>query len=521
MSLLRSIATIGGLTAVSRVLGFARDALMAALLGAGPVADAFFVALRFPNLFRSLFAEGAFSAAFVPIFVGTLSGEGRTKAIVFAEQALAVLTTALLAFVILVEALMPLAIRLMAPGFIGTPTFDLAVEFSRLTFPYLIFISLTALQGGVLNGLGRFAAPAATPILLNLSLITALLGTGPLMPTMGHALAWGVVAGGVVQFLWLIVSCGRDGVWLRMPRPRLTADVRLLLRRAVPVAFGAGVYQINIVAGTILASLLPAGSVSYLFYADRLSQLPYGIIGVAVSTALLPLLSRQVRLGETEAALASQNRALEFAFFLMMPAAAALTVLAVPIIDVLFRRGAFGAFDVEQTAMALAAFAVGLPALMLVKSLTPGFYAREDTRTPVKIAVASAILNVTLAALLMLTLRHVGIALAASAANWLNALLLAVVLRRRGHLSFDRRLKTRVPRTLLATVAMAAALWASAKLAAPWLAGPFVERAAALTALVSAGLIVYALLAHLLGVARLGDLRALMRRDRSAPTGAA
>lgn len=513
MSLLRSIATIGGLTMVSRVLGFARDTLMAALLGAGPVADAFFVALRFPNLFRSLFAEGAFSAAFVPIFVGTLTSEGRTKAIVFAEQALAVLTTALFAFIVLIEIFMPAFITILAPGFVGWPTFDLAVEFSRLTFPYLLFISLTALQGGVLNSFGRFAAPAATPILLNLSLITALLGTGPWMPTMGHALAWGVVLGGIIQFLWLLKSCGSEGVWLRMPWPRMTPNVRHMLLRALPVAFGAGVYQVNVMAGTILASLLPVGSVSYLFYADRLNQLPYGIIGVAVSTALLPLLSRQVRAGEVDAALASQNRALEFAIFFMLPAAAALMVLATPIIDVLFRRGAFGTVEVEETAHALVAFACGLPALMLVKSLTPGFYAREDTRTPVKIAVVSAALNIGMAALLMFPMRHVGIALAASLANWVNALLLGIVLYRRGFLQFDARLRRRLPRTCAATAAMAAASYAAMRMGQPWFDGTFVERGAALALVITAGLIVFGLSAHLVGAASLRELVGLFRRS--------
>ena len=516
MSLLRSIATIGGLTMVSRVLGFARDTLMAALLGAGPVADAFFVALRFPNLFRSLFAEGAFSAAFVPIFVGALTTEGRTKAIVFAEQAMAVLTAVLFAFVLLVEISMPAFITLLAPGFVGTETFGLAVEFSRLTFPYLLFISLTALQGGVLNAFGRFAAPAATPILLNLSLITALLGTGPMMPTMGHALAWGVVFGGVIQFLWLLRSCGREGVWLRLPWPRVTPDIRRMLVRALPVAFGAGVYQVNVMTGTVLASLLPVGSVSYLFYADRLNQLPYGIIGVAVSTALLPVLSRQVRAGEVDAAMASQNRALEFAFFFMLPAAAALMVLATPIIDVLFRRGAFGPLEVQETAQALIAFACGLPALMLVKSLTPGFYAREDTETPVKIAIISAVLNVGLAVLLMLPLRHVGIALAASLANWINALMLAVVLHRRGFLQFDARLKRRLPRTLVASAAMAAISFAAMRLVQPWLDGPFVERAAALAMLIAAGLLVFAVVAHVMGAASMGELAALFRRNKRA-----
>jgi putative peptidoglycan lipid II flippase len=516
MSLFRSIAAIGGLTAVSRVLGFVRDVLMAGLLGAGPVADAFFVALRFPNLFRSLFAEGAFSAAFVPIFVGELATGGRARAIVFAEQTLAVLTTALLIFVLLVEVMMPAAVALLAPGFVGGPSFDLAVEFSRLTFPYLLFISLTSLQGGILNALGRFAAPAATPILLNLSLITALLGTGPLLPTRGHALAWGVVAAGILQFLWLMGSCGKEGVWLRMPRPRLTAQVRRLLRRALPVAFGAGVYQVNVMAGTVLASLLPAGSVSYLFYADRLSQLPYGIIGVAVSTALLPVLSRQVRVGEVHAALHSQNRALEFALFLMLPAASALLVLANPIIDVLFRRGAFGAIQVHETATALQAFALGLPALMLVKSLTPGFFAREDTATPVKIAAFSAVLNVAMAALMMLWLRHVGIALAASIANWVNAALLATVLQRRGFLSLDARLKQRLPRMMLASTGMAVGLFALGRLLGAWMMGPFGQRAMVLVLLVAVGLAAFAALSHLCGAAKVSELKGLLNRQ-SAP----
>ncbi|MBK8176408.1 MAG: murein biosynthesis integral membrane protein MurJ [Rhodospirillales bacterium] len=516
MSLLRSILTIGGLTSISRVFGFIRDTLIAAFLGAGPVADAFFVALRFPNLFRSLFAEGAFSAAFVPIFVGTLTTDGRDQALAFAERAMAVLTTVLLVFVLAVEILMPLAMMALAPGFIGTQTFDLAVTFSRLTFPYLLFISLTALQGGVLNALGRFAAPAATPILLNLSLIAALTGTGPLMPTPGHALAWGLVIAGIVQFLWLMGSCGREGVWLRMPAPRLTPDVRRLLRRALPVAFGAGVYQVNVMTGTVLASLLPSGAVSYLFYADRLSQLPYGIIGVAVSTALLPLLSRQLRTGDAAGALHSQNRALEFAIFLMLPAAAALVVLAAPIIDVLFRRGAFSPADVSETAAALAAFAVGLPALMLVKSLTPGFYAREDTSTPVKIAALSAVVNVAVAAALMGPMKHVGIALAASIANWLNAVLLAVVLYRRGFLRTDARLRARVPRTLLATAAMTGALWGLGRLTEPWLAGAFVARAAVLAALIAAGIASFGLFAHMLGAVRREEVLALFRRGQRA-----
>jgi putative peptidoglycan lipid II flippase len=512
MRLLRSIATIGAFTAASRVLGFVRDVLTAALLGAGPVADAFFVALRFPNMFRALFAEGAFSAAFVPLFVKTKEADGVAAAQRFAEEALSVLLVALLGFVVGMQIAMPYAMYAIAPGFAGSDAFGLAVEFSRLTFPYLLFISLTALQGGILNALGRFAAPAATPIILNLSLITALLGTGSLMPTMGHALAWGVVAAGILQFLWLFGSCGAAGVWLGLPRPRLSAQVKILIKRALPVAFGAGVYQVNILVDTVLASTLPQGSVAYLFYADRLSQLPYGIIAAAVATALLPVLAREVRSGDPAQALASQNRALEFAFLLMLPAATALIVLAGPFIDVLFRRGAFGAAEVTQTAAALAGYASGLPAYLLIKALTPGFYAREDTATPVKIAAVSAVLHVALSVGLMIPFEHVGIALSTSLAAWFNAAALAFVLHRRRHFVPDARLKRRLVRTLLASAIMAGALGGLHAALSPLLAGGFSDRIAAVAAMVAGGLAVFGVAALALGAATWADVCAFLRR---------
>ncbi len=357
---------------VSRVFGFARDILIAAILGAGPVADVFFVAFKFPNLFRRLFAEGAFAAAFVPLFAGLVETDGKDAARAFAEQALSVLLWTLLVFVAVVQMAMPVLMVGFAPGFVGDPAkFDLAVQLTRITFPYLLFISLVSLMAGVLNSLGRFWAAAATPILLNVCLIGAVLGLSPMMETPGHALAWGVAGAGMVQFVWLLFHCARAGMRLRLPRPRLTPKVRLLARRILPVAVGAGIYQINLLIDTIIASLLPSGSISYLFYADRVNQLPLGIVGVAVGTALLPMLSRQLRGGQAGAAMHSQNRALEFAFLLTLPAAAALIVIADPVIAVLFERGAFGPAEVRATAAALAVYAVGLPAYVLVKALTP------------------------------------------------------------------------------------------------------------------------------------------------------
>src|SRR5215813_3951255 len=276
MALLRSVATVGGYTMVSRVLGFVREMLVAAFLGAGPLSDAFFVALRLPNMFRSLFAEGAFSAAFVPLFAGKIAKEGREAARAFAEDGLAVLLAALLLFLVLGEILTPQLLDLIAPGFRASPgKFALAVELTRIMFPYLLYISLTALQGGVLNSLDRFAANAFTPVLLNLFLIAALTLVRPLT---GQALAWAVAAAGFAQFLWLMLSCHQAGMSLRLPRPRLTPEVRQLLRVMLPGVFGAGVTQINLVVSTAVASLMPSGVVSYLNYADRLNQLPLAVL---------------------------------------------------------------------------------------------------------------------------------------------------------------------------------------------------------------------------------------------------
>jgi putative peptidoglycan lipid II flippase len=512
MALLRSIATVGSLTMISRILGFIRDILIAAILGAGFIADVFFVAFKFPNLFRRLFAEGAFTAAFVPIFAGLIETDGRDAARTFAEQALSVLLWSLLAFVVAVEVAMPLLMHGFAPGFVSEPAkFALAVQLTRITFPYLLLVSLVSLMAGVLNSLDRFAAAAATPILLNLCLIAAVLGLAPLTETPAHALAWGVAAAGVVQFIWMLANCAGAGMPLRLPRPRLTPGVRLLVRRIIPVAVGAGIYQINLVIDTIIASLLPSGSISYLFFADRVNQLPLGVIGVAVGTALLPLLSRQVRSGDAAAAMASQNRALEFSLLFTLPAAAALMVLADPVIAALFQRGEFGAPEVERTSAALAVYAVGLPAYVLVKALTPGYFAREDTATPVKVATVCLVTNLVLNLILMGPFKHVGIAMATVVSSSLNALLLAIILRRRGHLDIDRRLRARLPRTALASAGMAAVLVLGMGGLEGLLDGGQGQRIAGLCILVAGGLAAFAVLARITGAASVGDVRGLMR----------
>jgi putative peptidoglycan lipid II flippase len=521
MALLRSAATVGSYTMASRVLGFIRDILTAAFLGAGPVADAFFVAQRLPNLFRSLFAEGAFSAAFVPLFAGTIAHDGKAVAKRFAEDSLSVLMTALFIFVLLGEIFTPSLLDILAPGFRAEPDkFALTVGLTRIAFPYLLFISLTALQGGILNSVERFAATAATPMLLNIFLIGALVLVRPIS---GEALAWALSLSGFAQFLWLMVSCHRAGLGLSLPRPRLTPEVKRMLKLMLPGVFGAGVTQLNLVVSTAVASLLPTGAVSYLYYADRLDQLPLAVVGIAVSTAILPALSRQVRLGDDAGARHTQNRGLELALFLTLPSAVGLGVAAWPIMTVLFQRGAFGPVEANATASALAAYAAGLPAFVLIKIMTPGFFARHDTATPVKVAIAAMATNLvlTVGLGLLLPFRHVGIASATSIAGWVNALSLMVLLHRRGHFILDARSRRIVPRIVAASVGMGVLLWLMNELAAPLYAGAFIARSAALIVVIAVAALAFFILALVFGAADWREIKqrvASLARPRSGQT---
>lgn len=515
MNLVRAISAIGSMTMLSRIFGFARDILIANFLGAGTVADAFVVAFRFPNLFRRLFAEGAFAAAFVPMFSRSLEGDGADTAKRFAEQAFSMLAVVLFVFVAVVEVTMPWLMPYLAPGFDEVPgKMEMATEFSRIAFPYLLFISLVALQSGVLNAFGKFTAAAATPVLLNITLIVALLAFGGSDEESGRALVWGVFAAGIVQFLWLAWHCKREGVVLRFGMPRLTEKVRTLGRRILPVVFGASLYQINLLIGTILATTISDGAVSYLYYADRVTQLPLGVVGIAIGTALLPMISRQLEAGNEAEANTSQNRGIEIALLLTVPAALALVVISEPIIQVLFERGAFGAEASRATALALMAYAIGLPAYVGIRVFTPGYFAREDTRTPVKIAALAMIVNVVLNLVLMQRFGHVGIALASSVSAWLNVFLLIVVLARRGHFMADARLMSRLAGIVGASVIMAGALWFAAAWAVPWLAGPIAEQVAALSALVIGGFVLYLIAARVFGVYSIAEIRGMLRRAR-------
>jgi putative peptidoglycan lipid II flippase len=514
MALFRAIATLGSWTMASRVLGLCRDILFAGVIGAGMVSDAFFVAFKFPNLFRRLFAEGAFNAAFVPLFTQRLVADGDNAARAFGGAIASVMVSFMLVFITGAMLAMPWLMFVLAPGFADEPEkFGLAIDLARLTFPYLLFMALCAMLGGMLNAHRRFATAAAAPILLNIVLIAAmLLVREGVLDLPGHALAGGVAVAGAGQFVWLVWGCARAGIMVRLPWPRMTPGVRRLLALMVPAMLGAGVVQINLVVDLILASFLPEGSISWLYYADRVNQLPLGVVGVAVGVALLPLLSRHLSAGEDAEAMHMQNRAIEFALLLTVPAAAALIVMPDVIATVLYQRYAFGPADTLATANALTAFAAGLPAYVLIKALTPGYFARQDTVTPVKIAIGAVVANILLAVILMQVLAHVGLALATASSAWVNAGLLGFILRRRGHFKADARLCRRLPRLLLAVAGMAGALWAGKGWLAPLFAEGEAIRVAALAALVAGGAVVFAVLALAFGAVRRSDLRDALKR---------
>lgn len=517
MSMLKNFATVGVATLSSRILGFVRDILIAASVGSGPIADAFFVAFRLPNLFRRLFAEGAFNSAFVPIFAGALAEKGPEAARRVAEEIMAGLLFVLLVFTALAELSMPLFIHLLAPGFNEDPAkFDLAVVLTRITFPYLLCMSVIAFLSGILNSLGKFAAAAFAPVLLNVVLIATLLlilmvGADN-SPLAGHYLAWGVFVAGFVQLAALVLAVRRAHFPLSFRRPRNTENTSKLIRLGIPGIVAGGVTQLNIMIGTIIASF-QAGAVSYLYYADRIYQLPLGVVGIAIGVVLLPDLTRKVRSGEAEAVHLAQNRALEFAMFLTLPAAVALAVVPIPIITVLFERGQFTAMDTQMTAWALAAFAIGLPSFVLNKVLSPGFFAREDTKTPMKFATVAMIINVGGSLALFPFFQHVGIAVATSLAGWVNAALLAITLWRRGHFHADALLLKRLALFLFASILMGAGVYAFALYLAPWFAEPgLLSKSIALAILVLVGIGLFAVATLATGAISLTEIKRRLRR---------
>jgi putative peptidoglycan lipid II flippase len=509
ISLFRSILTVGGWTLLSRGAGFARDMMMAAYLGAGPVADAFNVAFSLPNMFRRFFAEGAFNMAFVPMFAKKL--EGGEDATGFARDAFNGLAAILIVFSVIGTLAMPWLVWAMASGFAGDVRFDLAVTYGQIGFNYILFISLVALLSGVLNAYGHFTEAGVVPVLMNLIFIAAMWLAAWIGWDMGLTLAWCVPVTGVAQLAFTWVSAHRLGLRFTPRLPHFTPDLKRLAMIAAPAVLAGGVVQINLLVGRQVASYTE-GAVSWLVYADRLYQLPLGVVGIAIGTVLLPDLSRRLRAGDAEGGRASFNRGTEFALALTLPAAVALIAIAEPLTSVLYERGAFGTADTAATALALAIYGAGLPAFVLHKVLQPLYYAREDTRSPFRFAVVSMVLNAAIAVGLMPLIGFAAAALATTLAGWIMAAQLWIGSRKMGdEARLDDRFRARAPRIVLASALMGAVLWGAANLMGDILASPG-WRYAGLAGLIGLGIVTYFGTGTMIGAFRLSDFKRLRRQ---------
>ena len=492
MNLLRALAMVSSMTLISRILGFVRDVVIARLFGAGIATDAFFVAFRIPNLLRRPFAEGAFSQAFVPILAEYKNRRGDADTRLLIDHVAAALALALFIVTLIGVIAAPLLIYVSAPGFAATPEkFALTVAMLRVTFPYILFISLVALAGAILNTYGRFSAPAFTPVLLNLSFIGFALWAAPHFDPPVTALAWAVFCGGVLQLAFQVPHLARVGM---LPRFRLDLKdegVWRVARQMGPALFGVSVAQVSLLINTIFASFLATGSVSWLYYADRLMEFPTGLLGVALGTILLPSLSRHSADGATAAYSELLDWGLRLTLLLALPAAAALALLAVPLTATLFQYGAFSASDVLATRAAVIAYSIGLIGLILVKVLAPGFYARQDIRTPVRIAVVSLVATQLMNLAFVWSLQHVGLALAIGLGACLNAALLFRTLRRRGIYAPQPGWGPFLIKVLIALCAMAAVLWLMSGPSEEWLRVGAAARAARLAQIITLGAATY------------------------------
>ena len=486
------IFTVGGFTLVSRITGFARDIVLAAVLGAGPVADAFFVALRLPNHFRAIFAEGAFNAAFLPAYARIREQGGADPARLFADRIFTLLLASQIVLLAVALIFTPGVIALLAPGFNRDPgRFTLAVELTRITFPYLLLITLVTFYGGILNAIGRFAAPAAAPILLNLSIMAAL-ALAAFFPTAGHAAAWGVLIAGILETLLVMSDAGRASVIASLRWPRFDKDVKTFFRALGPATIGSAGVQLALFADTIIASFLAAGALSALYYADRLNQLPIGVIGIAVGTVLLPDMARRIALGDEAGARHAQNRAFELTLLLSIPCFVAFLIIPDLIMRALFVRGAFTNADSVAAGATLAAYAIGLLPFVLIRSMSATFFARGDTATPVKAALIAAAVNIAFKILLMGPLAQVGLALATSIGAWINLVLVIWFAARAKLIAFDERLKRSVFALAGAGLALALLLWAAERPIAGFFSSAFIVRdLAVLASLATAGGFIY------------------------------
>ena len=521
--LLRGFLTVGVWTFASRILGFIRDILIASVMGTGPVAEAFLMAFSLPNMFRRFFAEGAFNMAFVPMFSKKI--EAGEDAESFARDAMMGLGTVLVVFTALAVVFMPVLVLAMASGFAGDDRFALAVLYGRICFVYILFISLAALLSGVLHATGRFAAAAAAPVLLNIILITQLMDGGRTgTPNIGNAagirparragdiLTIGVVIAGLAQLALLVGATRRAGFSFRPRWPQLTPDLKRLAIIAAPAALAGGVVQINLLVGRQVASFFE-GAFAWLSYADRLYQLPLGVVGIAIGIVLLPDLSRRLQAGDDAGGQNAFNRAGEMALALTVPAAVALAVIPVPLVRTLFERGAFEASDTAATALAVAVYGAGLPAFVLQKVLQPVFFAREDTKRPFYYALVALVVNAVVAIGLAPFIGFIAAAIGASVAGWVMAGLLWLGSRQLGDAArLDARFRDRLWRIVLASLVMGAVLIVGARILDPWLAGSGLARATSLAALVTAGLASYAVASLAMGAQSLDELKSALRR---------
>ncbi|MFV9875605.1 MAG: murein biosynthesis integral membrane protein MurJ [Rickettsiales endosymbiont of Dermacentor nuttalli] len=457
MSLFKSGIIVASFTFLSRILGFIRDIFITSALGTGALADAFNVAFRLPNFFRRIFAEGAFNSAFIPIFTGKIASEGIENAKIFAAKVLTLLLVTLIVFIIILELTLPILINILAPGFTlnqDLERFNLSLELSVITTPYLLFISLVSLFGGILNSIGKFSAFAFSPILLNICIIITLCFSADFMLTKAHTLAWGVFIAGIIQLIAIMISAKSANLLIKPIYPTPDKDTRKLFCNIIPAIISGSVVQINIIIDQIIASFIP-GAISTLSYADRLHQLPLALIGISIGTILLPSLSKQ--LDQTKAII-TQNRALEISLLLSIPCAFALIILAKPIIMILFERNAFTHIDTINTSNALIAFALGLPAAIAIKIFTPCFFAHYDTKTPLKISLICIMTNTICSLLLIQPLKHVGIALSGSISCWINASLLGIILYKRNHFKPDMQLKQNTIKIIMTSLSIACVL---------------------------------------------------------------
>src|ERR1700738_2151907 len=491
--MLGRIFTVGGYTLLSRLTGFARDIMLAAILGAGPVAEAFFVAFRLPNHFRAIFAEGAFNAAFVPAYAHVYGEGGVARARLFADRIFTLLFVSQVVLLVVAWLFMPQAMSVLAPGFTDdAEQRRLAIELTRITFPYLLLITMVTLYGGMLNVMHRFASAAAASIFLNLSMMMTL-ALAAFFPTAGHAAAWGVLISGFLQYFLLAGDLARHGGLPRVAPLKVDEDVRAFFRALGPATVGSMGTQVALFADTIIAAFLPAGALSALYYADRLNQLPIGVIGIAIGTVLLPEMSRRLTSGDAAGAMAAQRRAFDFTLLSSLPFVVAFLTVPDVITRAMFARGAFSKADAAASGATLAAYAIGLIPFVLIRSAVATFYARKDTATPVMAALTGVAVNVALKIALVGALAQVGLALATAVGAWINLLLVVGFAVRAGYLELDKALTQSLAKFVVSGAVLAATLWFAARFAATHLAGLSALRdEAALLLLIVVGTIVYA-----------------------------